>query len=317
MNGIYHQGEQFVLNDRWLFDVEQDRLLDLTGQCTGTVLKPVAARLLAIMMRTPRTVLRRRQLFDEGWRRFGFEVCDNSLNQVVCTLRNTFESLHPGHPYIKTIPRIGYCLLAEVRMVTAADRVAQLPLIDVPGATGPQRVITDTDPLTGLASRHAFDELAEDEWQRTQRSDTPLSLLMIGVDRFRNFNDRYGLAAGNEALATVAQCIGQTIHRAGDHASRYGDEEFAVLLGGTDAAGAGRVAERIRLSVPAPDCGPMASSHPVLTASIGLVSTANRRFEALQAFTGAGEAALHEAQEAGGNAISTGPSGINLRCSYG
>lgn len=316
MNGIYQHGEQFVLNDRWLFDVEQDRLVDLTGQCSGMVLKPVAARLLAIMVRTPQTVLRRRQLFDEGWRSFGFEVCDNSLNQVMCTLRSTFEVLHPGQPYIKTIPRIGYCLLAQVRMVTAADRLAE-PIIDVPGAGEQPRVLVDTDPLTGLASRHAFDGLADGEWHRAQSNDIPLSLLMIGIDRFRNFNDLYGHPAGNEALARVAQCIGQAIHRAGDHAARYSSDEFVVLLRDTGAEGAGHVAERIRMSVPAPDCKHVISSYPAVTVSIGLVSTANRRFEALQAFTGAGEAALHEAQEAGGNAISTGPSGINLRCSYG
>lgn len=107
----------FIINDRLLFDCKTDLLIDLHDRSRCLQLKPVAARLLRFFATSPRIVVRRRQLFDSGWRAFGFEVCDNSLNQVICALREAFTELMPGEAYIKTVPRIGYCLQADVREV--------------------------------------------------------------------------------------------------------------------------------------------------------------------------------------------------------
>lgn len=105
---------KLVFNGRLLFDCRQNVLTDLRDRSRYLQIKPVNARLLVLMAASPNTVLSRRQLFDQGWRAFGFEVCDNSLNQVICTLREAFTELAPGKTWIKTIPRIGYCLLADV-----------------------------------------------------------------------------------------------------------------------------------------------------------------------------------------------------------
>ncbi|HET9622363.1 MAG TPA: diguanylate cyclase [Kofleriaceae bacterium] len=102
-----------------------------------------------------------------------------------------------------------------------------------------------TDGLTGLANRRAFDERIEGEWARCHRSHAPLSLLMIDVDCFKAYNDRYGHPAGDQCLAAVAGAIGSAARRPGDLCARYGGEEFSVLLPDTHRAGAWQIAHRL------------------------------------------------------------------------
>lgn len=111
------------------------------------------------------------------------------------------------------------------------------------------RHIVGTDGLTALGSRRALDDATDREWRRAHRERQPLSPLMLDVDHFKQFNDQYGHMAGDDALAAVGSCIQQQIRRPGDYAGRYGGEEFAVLLPGTDAAGAALFAENIRKAV--------------------------------------------------------------------
>lgn len=111
------------------------------------------------------------------------------------------------------------------------------------------REIATIDALTGLCNRRKLDEEITKEWQRAQRSQTPLALLMIDADHFKAFNDRFGHQAGDNALAAIANCIAGNARRAGDVAARYGGEEFAVLLPSLDATNAFEMAEIIRASV--------------------------------------------------------------------
>ncbi|AVP56894.1 sensor domain-containing diguanylate cyclase [Pulveribacter suum] len=105
------------------------------------------------------------------------------------------------------------------------------------------------DPLTQLANRLALDEQVAFEWERAQRSGTPLALLMIDVDRFKAFNDHYGHVAGDRCLQSVALALSTATGRAGDVVARYGGEEFAVLLPGASEEQAWSVAERLREAV--------------------------------------------------------------------
>ncbi|XHO07863.1 hypothetical protein ACEQUB_p01110 (plasmid) [Ralstonia syzygii] len=109
--------------------------------------------------------------------------------------------------------------------------------------------LANTDGLTGLGTRRALDAALGAEWQRANRQGQPLAVLMIDVDEFKHYNDRYGHAAGDTALRTVARCVNESIRRPGDFAGRYGGEEFCVLLPNTDLPGAQRVAEAIRSRV--------------------------------------------------------------------
>ena len=105
------------------------------------------------------------------------------------------------------------------------------------------------DGLTGVANRRCFDERLGTEWRRGARSASPLALLMLDVDHFKRFNDRYGHQAGDECLRRVASAIKGALLRPGDLVARYGGEEFACILPGTDFEGALAVAAGIEQSV--------------------------------------------------------------------
>jgi len=107
------------------------------------------------------------------------------------------------------------------------------------------RVAARTDALTGIANRRAFDDSLEHEWQRGRRGDDPISLLLIDVDHFKQYNDRYGHPKGDNALQQVAKALSAAARRTGDFVARCGGEEFALLLPQTPRLGAERVARRV------------------------------------------------------------------------
>jgi diguanylate cyclase (GGDEF)-like protein/PAS domain S-box-containing protein len=107
-------------------------------------------------------------------------------------------------------------------------------------------ILAVEDGLTGLANRRRFDERLQEEWARSARDSTPLSLLMIDVDQFKTFNDQYGHPAGDDCLRSVARVLAAETKRTSDLAARYGGEEFVLLLPNTAAAGCARIGERIR-----------------------------------------------------------------------
>ena len=86
------------------------------------------------------------------------------------------------------------------------------------------------DPLTGLWNRRKFDEIMEMEWNRSLRNKRPLSLMLVDIDLFKGYNDRYGHLAGDETLVQVAQATTDSFKRAGDLVARYGGEEFVVII---------------------------------------------------------------------------------------
>lgn len=102
-----------------------------------------------------------------------------------------------------------------------------------------------SDGLTGIGNRSEFDRTIAAEIERLQRTGVQLSLLMIDVDHFKKVNDTYGHTAGDRVLQEVAKAINASVRRI-DTVARYGGEEIAVLLPGTDADGAAQLAERIR-----------------------------------------------------------------------
>jgi diguanylate cyclase (GGDEF)-like protein len=105
--------------------------------------------------------------------------------------------------------------------------------------------VARTDPLTGLRNRRAYDEIFEIELARADRTDQPLSLIVGDIDHFKAVNDRFGHPTGDVVLRRVAAVLEQSERRV-DAAIRLGGEEFALLLPGTDAHGAYRVAQRVR-----------------------------------------------------------------------
>ncbi|WP_085579943.1 GGDEF domain-containing protein [Thalassospira mesophila] len=105
-----------------------------------------------------------------------------------------------------------------------------------------------TDPLTGIANRKMFDQQLRNRAMEAMESGTPLCLLMIDVDHFKQFNDTYGHQIGDQVIRLMAQTLCNNI-KGRDTAARYGGEEFAVILPRTDMENARRLAEIIRENV--------------------------------------------------------------------
>ncbi len=159
------------------------------------------------------------------------------------------------------------------------------------------------DALTGLANRRSFDERLVQEWERSQRGRHELALIFIDVDHFKLYNDTYGHSAGDDCLAAVAGAIHSCMFRSADLASRYGGEEFVVLLPETTAQGAREVAERIQEAVDKlniPHAASTTASH--VTISIGLTSCVPQSGLA-QALVDAADSALYQAKHAGRHRI--------------
>jgi diguanylate cyclase (GGDEF)-like protein len=130
------------------------------------------------------------------------------------------------------------------------------------------------DPLTGVPNRRSFDEALDREWKRRVRSGEALALLMLDVDHFKLFNDRYGHPAGDDCLRSIAQTLHGATLRPGDLVARIGGEEFAVLLPQTTRAGARDMASRILDAVGALDIAHEASpTAPQVTVSIGVATS--------------------------------------------
>ncbi|MCA9733317.1 MAG: diguanylate cyclase [Deferribacteres bacterium] len=104
------------------------------------------------------------------------------------------------------------------------------------------------DALTGIANRRQFEETLALEWRRAKRINAPISMIMIDIDHFKNFNDTYGHQAGDECLKKVAAVLNNTVTRPGDLVARYGGEEFAVILT-TGNRGALLLAQKMRLKI--------------------------------------------------------------------
>ena len=103
-----------------------------------------------------------------------------------------------------------------------------------------------TDELTGLHNRRFFNEQLHMEWSRGIRNNEPLSLILLDIDYFKQYNDLYGHIAGDECLMSVARVLQHAMLRSSDITTRYGGEEFCMLLPNTTMEGAFEVAERVR-----------------------------------------------------------------------
>jgi diguanylate cyclase (GGDEF)-like protein len=130
------------------------------------------------------------------------------------------------------------------------------------------------DSLTGLANRRWFAQFLAQTWRTALRDNKAISILIMDIDDFKAYNDTYGHQKGDECLKLVAQAIHRSFGRASDLVSRYGGEEFVVILGDTPLEGALQIAEQIRAAVEALQIPHSASKyHQFVTLSIGVTST--------------------------------------------
>jgi diguanylate cyclase (GGDEF)-like protein len=162
-------------------------------------------------------------------------------------------------------------------------------------------ILAAQDGLTEIYNRRSFDEMLSREIKIARREGSTLSLLMIDVDAFKAYNDRYGHLAGDAALRKVSSAI----QRPGDLCARYGGEEFVALLPNTDAEGAAMVAETIRRNVEGIGLEHTASSWNMVTVSIGVASANNGLRDSLRqdALLKRADKALYAAKSGGRNRV--------------
>jgi len=157
------------------------------------------------------------------------------------------------------------------------------------------------DQLTGLPNRRNFESRMSYEWSRAHREQTPLSLLMIDVDRFKLYNDTYGHQQGDSALVTVVNAFGRALKRPGDFAVRWGGEEFIILLPNTDIVGALGVAEELRKSVEASKIPGEQETN--VTVSIGISTWTHGDECTIDDLITSADTALYEAKHRGRNRV--------------
>jgi hemerythrin len=195
--------------------------------------------------------------------------------------------------------------------LTLEARVAERTLA-LEHANEQLRAFARTDGLLGINNRGYFDERLLEEVFRARRSKQPLGLLMMDVDYFKRYNDRYGHQAGDACLQAVAQAVGATLLRRTDFLARYGGEELIALLPNTDREGTQHTAQRILEAVRA-----LALPHehsdaaPVVTLSVGGVSVvpgASDEKSVGATLIALADAALYVAKQQGRNRLVMGGS---------
>lgn len=170
-----------------------------------------------------------------------------------------------------------------------------------------------TDALTGLANRRYFEEFLGECWQRAQAQRRVVSVMIVDVDYFKLYNDRYGHQAGDRCLVSVAQALGGSIRRPGDLVARWGGEEFVIVMMDADVDAAAAAAERVREAVAAMNIKHEASKcAPRVTISGGRASMrpdANTQWDHLLQIA---DDALYRAKGAGRNRVLAGYDGARL-----
>jgi len=162
--------------------------------------------------------------------------------------------------------------------------------------------LTRLDSLSGLTNRRGFDAKLDEEWAASARHGQPLALVMIDVDHFKAFNDRYGHVAGDMCLRTVAEALAAAARDAAVVA-RYGGEEFALLFGRTPLTRALEIAERLRATVEELALTHQAAPLGHVTASIGVAALPAATGESAEVLVEAADAALYGAKRRGRNTV--------------
>lgn len=163
---------------------------------------------------------------------------------------------------------------------------------------------TLTDELTGIPNRRAFDKQLATEWRRATRDKSSLTVAIIDIDFFKNYNDLYGHQQGDTCLHQVAHAIKDALRRPGDLAARYGGEEFVIILPGTDVDNAGVITDAIRanlelLAIPHLD----SAVSRIVTVSIGVAAAVPTQETTAYTLLQSADKALYAAKRLGRNRV--------------
>lgn len=216
--------------------------------------------------------------------------------------------------YLLTMNNVGFSRNQQLRRVRevlrqheqellASNQALQQNLREIDELQVQLREQAIRDPLTGLHNRGYLDSTLERELARCRREGEALSLAMIDVDHFKNFNDCYGHQAGDECLKEVATALLSSVRRASDLVARYGGEEFSLILPHTDAAAALQMAEGVRRAVEALALPHEQSAAGRVTISIGVATMTGAAEISSGKLLRAADEALYRAKRGGRNQV--------------
>jgi diguanylate cyclase (GGDEF)-like protein len=198
---------------------------------------------------------------------------------------------------VAALPRHCLVQITDVSMAVARDKKLREQAVEF-------QTQTFSDGLTGIANRRRFDLHLEDEFRRAKRVASPLSMIMMDVDHFKNYNDNYGHQRGDQCLILIAAALSRKLGRPCDLVARYGGEEFVAVLPDTNADGALKLAESMRAEVEA-----LALEHAYsevashVTISLGVVTQIPQSDTVTSDLIGAADTALYRAKHEGRNCV--------------
>ncbi len=235
----------------------------------------------------------------------GYQVCerlkqDNSAQEIpiiFLTAKNSKEDEAKGFEWgvVDYISKPFYIPVVKARIKTHLEQKRRCDLLNR---------LASIDALTGIPNRRHFTDVFEVEWRRAIRGGSSMSVMLVDVDYFKQYNDTYGHSAGDECLKRIARSLQVSLNRPGDCAARIGGEEFAILLPETDALGAAMLAERIRSGIEGlriPHEG--SARFEVVTVSAGVATTTPNDNTERSTLLNAADEMLYQAKEKGRNQV--------------
>jgi diguanylate cyclase (GGDEF)-like protein len=206
----------------------------------------------------------------------------NIFNQMILKIKHYMAGLHLANEQLE---KANIDLEQKVQ-----ERTKQLELL------------SNLDGLTGIANRRKMDDYLHQAWKVAIRHRHPLSLIILDIDCFKNYNDTYGHPAGDDCLKKIVKALSNSLKRSTDFVARYGGEEFVVILSNTAQEGSAEIAENIRKAVEDLHI-PHASSLVLssVTISLGLSTLVSFANTSLSGFIKSADDALYGAKQSGKN----------------
>jgi len=207
------------------------------------------------------------------------------------------QAVHVMPLEIASLPRHCVVQITDVSMAVAREKKLRELAVELESQTL-------VDGLTGIANRRRFDLHLDDEFRRAKRNTSPLSLIMIDVDYFKDYNDNYGHQHGDECLVQIAGALGNVLNRSRDLVARYGGEEFTVILPDTNEDGALQIAESMRAEVEALKVEHAYSGvAKFVTVSLGVSTIVPEQSAKTGSLIHAADRALYQAKRSGRNCV--------------
>jgi diguanylate cyclase (GGDEF)-like protein/PAS domain S-box-containing protein len=245
-------------------------------------------------------------IYDLGNRQWDIPGLRELLENIL-PMNNAFEDFEVEH-YFENVGR--KTMLLNARKIYREMNHVEMILLAIEDITERKiaeeqlKLIAFMDGLTGVANRRHFDNTLDLEWRRAMRSAKPLSLIIIDIDYFKNYNDLYGHLAGDSCLQKIAHTIKDSLRRAGNFVARYGGEEFMVILPDTHAEEACLFAESLQEKIENLNIEHKDSKvGKNVTVSLGVSTTVPKKYSTQDELISLADKALYKAKEGGRNRV--------------